>query len=69
MGNSTHYFYGSPKKIIPRPADCVETVIRHMRQSYSMAKEHIEWETIWISPNVLVNAREALERKFPRPNY
>jgi hypothetical protein len=67
--DGTHYFYGHAEKVVDRPKDSVITLVRHMRQSYGSAPEHIEWECIWKSPDYSESERKAFEDKYPRPNH
>ncbi|MDD4877017.1 MAG: hypothetical protein PHQ86_07835 [Dehalococcoidales bacterium] len=64
----THFFYGEADEKIPRPPNAIETWVRKMRQSYSMAPEHITWECTWVSPNYSEAERLAINKKYPRPN-
>ena len=67
----THYCYGKAAKIVECPENCAETWIkrrvRQMRQSYSYAREEIEWKCIWISTDYSEHERIALQEKYPRP--
>jgi len=65
----THFFYGEADKIIPRPSNAIETWVREMRQSYSMAPEHISWKRTWVSLDYSESERTAIEKKYPRPNW
>ena len=65
----THYCYGETDKIIARPIDTVETLVRKMRQSSSYAPEVITWELIWKSPDYSESERTEIEKKYPRPKY
>ncbi len=65
----THYFYSNTEKIIDRPTDCVETWVREMRQSYSMAPERITWKCIWNSPDYSESEIAQISKKYPRPTY
>ena len=65
----THSFDNSPEKIIERPIDTVETWVRSMRQSYSMAPEKIEWHRTFVSPNYSESYKAELNKKYPKPKW
>ena len=61
----TSYIYRDTDEIIVRPSDAVETWVRHMRQSYSMAPEHVSWERTWVSSKYTEAERLTIEKKYP----
>ena len=65
----TLYSYGHTDKVIPRPPDAVETWELRSEQSSGFAPTLYEWsdKPSWVSPEVSLEAREALNLKFPRP--
>jgi hypothetical protein len=67
--DGTSRIYGSPERVVERPKDCVETWVRIMEQGQAFSKENVVWKRIWIAPDYPQSKREALEKKYPRPNY
>jgi hypothetical protein len=47
-----------------RPADCVETWSRSMRQQSGWSKEYIDWRCEWIDLSITRAERDTLRKKY-----
>ena len=63
----TSFYFGELHRRVERPADAVESWVRHMVQRHGFAEEKVEWRRRWRRESVSDDEVQALLRKFPRP--
>jgi hypothetical protein len=65
--SGTFSVYGKVQKEVPPPADRVETWFENVDDSSGWAPQAIDWELIWVAPDVTPEIRAQLNKRFPKP--